>query len=62
MTSPTGKKVKRPKPEEWSFQITVTFMQVPDDKREAFQVTLAWFAREIEKELTALKAEEAVSG
>lgn len=52
--SPTGERVKRPKPEEWSFEITVNFVQVPDEKRDAYWATLAWFAEEIEKELSAV--------
>lgn len=51
MTSPTGKTVKRPKPEEWSFQIEIRFVQVPDEKREAYWRTLQWLAEEIEKEI-----------
>jgi galactose-1-phosphate uridylyltransferase len=65
MTVTSGKRAKRPKPEKWSFEITVVFVQVPDEKREAFHATLEWLAKEIQKEmqmeLTASEAAETVN-
>ena len=36
---------------QWSTKITVEFVQVPDEKREAYWAALAWFAEEIRKEM-----------
>lgn len=33
----------------WTYEITTTFVQVPDDKRDAYWATLAWLAEEILK-------------
>jgi len=38
---------------QWTYEVTVEFVQVPDDKRDAYWATLAWFADEILKELSA---------
>lgn len=62
MTSSTGKRVKRPKPDDWSFEITITFEQVPDEKKEAYWAALKYFASVLMQDLTAPEAEEAVSG
>lgn len=61
MTSPTGSRAKRPQPEEWSFQITITFVQVPTAKREAYWIFLSRLAEQIQ-DLTVPEAVETVSG
>lgn len=38
---------------QWTYEVTVEFVQVPDDKRDAYWATLAWLADEILKELSA---------
>lgn len=38
---------------QWTYEVNVEFVQVPDDKRDAYWATLAWFADEILKELSA---------
>ena len=66
MTVTSGKRVKRPKPEKWSFQITVQFIEVPEEKHEAYLAAVRYFASvikaELEKELTASEAAETVNG
>lgn len=39
---------------QWTYEVTVEFVQVPDDKRDAYWATLAWLADEILKELSAV--------
>jgi hypothetical protein len=47
---------------QWSTKITVEFVQVPAEKREAYWAALAWFAEEIRKDLTVPEAAETVNG
>lgn len=61
MTSPTGSPAKRPKPEEWSFEIEIRFVQVQEARREAYWSFLSRLAEQIQ-DLTAPEAMEAVSG
>lgn len=51
MTVTTGKPEKVLS--QWSTKITVEFVQVPDEKRDAYWAALAWFAEEIGKDLSA---------
>lgn len=34
---------------QWTYEVTVNFVQVPDEKRDAYWAALAWFAEEIQK-------------
>lgn len=62
MTSPTGLSAKRPKPEEWSFELEIRFIQISEAQREMYWAVLQRLAEEIQKNLTAPEAMEAVSG
>ncbi len=45
----------------WKYEITTTFVQVPDEKLEAYWAALEWFAQcireEIQKEMEATHEE-----